>query len=56
MLVVILINRQTGKVFSFKILYAAAEKVGINPESISHRIKTKRDLCVGENVFLVIKE
>ena len=53
---VILINRKTDEILNFKSLYQAAKKIGVNPESISHRIKTKRDLCVGENTFLVIKE
>ena len=53
---VILINRKTVKIFNFKSLYSAGKKIGVNPQSISDRIRSKTDLCIGENTFLVIKE
>ena len=37
-------------------MYAAAKGIGVNPQSISDRIRSKTDLCVGENTFIVIKE
>ena len=52
---IILINRKTDEILNFKSMYAAAKGIGVNPQSISDRIRSKTDLCVGENTFIVIK-
>ena len=38
---VILINRKTDEIFSFKSLYEAAKKVGVNPQTIKDKIRAK---------------
>ena len=53
---VIIINRKTGKIFNLKSLYAAGKKVGVNPQIIKDRIKSKKDLEIKGHTFLVFYE
>ena len=39
---VILIYRKTDEILSFRSLYAAAKKVGVNPQIINDKIRAKK--------------
>ena len=53
---VVIINKKTNEIFNFSSLYAAGKKFGVNPQIIKDRIKTKKDLKIEENTFLVFAE
>ena len=53
---IIIINKETGEIFNFKSLYSAGKNFNLNAESIKYRIKTKKDLKINDQTFLVFSE
>ena len=53
---IIIINREKGEIFNFKSLYSAGKHFNLNAESIKYRIKTKKDLKINDQTFLVFSE
>ena len=53
---VVIKNKKTGEIFNFSSLYTTGKKVGVNLQVIKDRIKTKKDLKIKEDIFLVFAE